>query len=156
GLTSLTTASDTIAITDTGGSTLNLGGLTSLTATVSFGNGISITDTGGSTLLDSKLTSLTADQLAGIVVTLDGTDQHVADSWTSFTDSNLNVVGGSYSLPALAHLDGSSLFVQNGGALALAGFKSCATNFSTFQADGAGSTLDVSALTSVTQQGPWF
>ena len=104
-------------------------------------------------LLDSSLTSLTADQLAGIVVTLDGTDAHVADSWNSFTDSNLNVTGGSYTLPGLTDVDGSSLYVSNGGSLALAGLTSLNSNFSTFQADGAGSVLDVSALTNVSQQG---
>ncbi len=98
GMTSLT-CTNIISVTDTGGSTLNLGGLTSLTSTLSFGYGISITDTGDSTLLDGKLTSLTADQLAGIVVTLDGTDAHVADSWSSFTDSNLNVTGGATRCP---------------------------------------------------------
>ena len=153
GLTSLT-CTNIISVTDTGGSTLNLSGLTSLTSTVSFGYGISITDTGGSTLLDGNLTSLTADQLAGIVVSLDGTDPNVANSWNSFTDSNLNVYGGSYTLPGLTDVDGSSLYVSNGGSLALPGLMSLDSNFSTFQADGAGSVLDVSALTNVTQQGP--
>jgi RHS repeat-associated protein len=154
GLTSLTSANDTVSVTASGGGSLNLGGLASVTATVSFGSGISISDTGGSTLVDSKLTSLIADQLAGIVVTVDGTDPHVADSWTSFTDSNLNVGGGSYTLPALTDLDGSSLYVSSGGSLALPGFKSCVANFSTYQVDGAKSVLDLSALTSVTQNGP--
>ena len=150
GLSSLN-CTNIIDIQDTGGGTLNLGGLTSLTSTVSSGLGISITDTGGSTLLDGKLTSLTAEQLAGINVTIDGTDAHVADSWKSFTDSSLNVYGGLYSLPNLTDVDGASLFV-NAGTLSLPDLTSCNANFSTFQASGAGSVLDLSALTTVTEQ----
>ena len=153
GLSSLT-CTNIIAVTDTGGGTLNLSGLTSLTSTVSFGFGISMTDTGGSTLLDGHLTTLTADQLAGIVVTLDGSDAHVADSWNSFTDSNLNIVGGRYALPGLTDVDGSSLYVSNGGSLVVTGLACLDSNFSTFQSDGADSLLDVSALSNVTQQGP--
>jgi len=153
GLTGLT-CTDIISVTDTGGSTLNLGNLTSLTSTISFGYGISITDTGGSTLQDGKLTTLTADQLAGIVVSLDGTDAHIADSWTSFTDSNLNVTGGTYTLPGLSDVDGASLYVAGGVTLALPGLRNLDANFTTFQADGAGSVLDLSALSNVTQEGP--
>src|SRR5262249_42266154 len=56
------------------GGTIDLSGLSgTLTST----HLSSISDTGGSTLLDGHVTGLT-----GFGVTLDGSDAHVADSWT--------------------------------------------------------------------------
>src|SRR5204862_522830 len=57
-------------------------------------------------------------------------------------------------------VNGSSLFARAGGRLALPGLTSLVTN-GTFQADGTntatgvGSVLDVSALTTLTQQNAW-
>ncbi len=129
------------------GGEIKLTGLTSLTAS---SHSIGITDTGGSTLLDGNLTTLT-----GVGVTLDGSDAHVADGWTKFTGGNLMVATGSYSLPNLTDLDGTTLIVQNGGSLTLAGLTSYSANGSYFEATGTGSVLDVSALTSLIQQGNW-
>ena len=92
------------------GSKLNLSGLTSLTGT----EGISIGDSAGSTILDPNLTSL-----SGVDVVLDGTDTQVANSWTSFTNGNLLVSGGAYTLPGLIDIAGSSPEVEDGGSLAL-------------------------------------
>jgi RHS repeat-associated protein len=127
------------------GGTVNLSGLTTLTST----KGIGITDTGNGAILDGNLTNL-----AGVSVTLDGTDAAVADSWTSFTNGQLVVNTGSYSLPGLTNVNGSSLFVHTGGGLALPGLTSYVSS-GTFQVDGVGSVLDVSALATVTQTGEW-
>jgi hypothetical protein len=131
------------------GGSVDLSGLTSLTST----QGIYITDTGGSTLADASLTTL-----SGVTVTLDGTDRHVADSWSSFTNGSLTVNGDpshlGYSLSALTDVDGSSLSADNGGQLALPKLTSYASNGG-FVASGTGSLLDVSALNTFTQAGPW-
>ena len=128
------------------GGTIKLSGLTSLNST----HGISINDSGGSTILDPNLTTLT-----GVTATLDGTDAHVADSWTSFTNGDLTVGTGSYSLPGLSDVDGSYLIVNEGGGLTLLGVQSYASNGAYFQANGSGCVLDLSALTTLTQTGSW-
>jgi hypothetical protein len=110
-----------------------------------------ITDTGNSTLLDGNV-----NVLDGVNATLDGTDPHVADSWETFVNGSLSITGGSYSLPNLTNVDGSSLYVSGGGSLALPGltsFTSQAGGAGIFKADGAGSVLDLSSLTSLTEQG---
>ncbi|HBI43673.1 MAG TPA: hypothetical protein DDY78_12610 [Planctomycetales bacterium] len=120
--------------------------LTALTSTYGF---VSVFDTGNSTLLDPNLTTPN-----GFIITLDGTDAQVANSWTAFTHGDLTVTGGSLTLPGLTDVDGSHLSVQNGGALALPGLTRL-TNpdvaTTTFEAYGRGSVLDVSALTTLTQ-----
>ena len=147
GLTNLT-SNHGIGITDTGGSTLVLSGVTTLNGSNS---AITINDTGNSSLaLNSSLTTL-----LGVNVTLDGTDAHVADHWTTLTNGNLTVDTGSYTLPGLTDLDGSYLITQDGGSLTLPGMRSYASNGGYFQATGAGSVLDVSALTTLTQTGSW-
>jgi hypothetical protein len=85
-------------------------------------------------------------------MTIDGTDAQVADAWTSFTDGSFSVTGGSYSLPGLTDIDGSSLYVSNGGTLALPGVTSYAPSYNTLSADGYGSVLDLSDLTTVNEQ----
>ena len=125
----------------------HLSGLTSLTGSI----GIDITDTGGSTILDGNLTSLD-----GVTVTLDGTDTAVANSWQQFTNGSLTVTGGSYTLPNLTDVDGSSLYAESGGSLAVPALTDYAYSGGypgTFEANGANSVLDVSALVTVTLQG---
>ncbi len=145
-LTTLTQTKGGLEIDATNGGEVNLSGLSSLGG--SFGNVIN--DTGNSVLLDSHLTSLDGDK-----VTLDGTDSQVANSWTSFTNGTLTVTGATVTLPGLADVDGSNLYAKSGGTLALPGLTSYSSNGSTFQADGALSMLDISALTTLTQQNPW-
>ena len=94
-------------------------------------------DTGGGTLLDPNLTTLN-----GVNVTTDGTDTQFANAWTTFTNAlnaGLTVTAGSYSLPSLTNVDGSSLTVQSGGSLTLAGLKKYDANNSSFEATGANS-----------------
>ena len=133
-------------VTASTGGQVDLSGLASLTST----QGIVITDTGNSSILDTKLTSLD-----GVDVMLDGTDAHVADSWTKLTDGNLTVTGGMYMLPKLTDVDGSSLIVQTSGSLALPKLTSFSSDQSLFQADGAGSMLNLSGLVTITQQNYW-
>jgi fibronectin-binding autotransporter adhesin len=146
-------------VSATNGGTMNLSGLTDLTSgDFSLGQLISITDTGNSMLLDSNLTSLYE-----VRVTLDGTDPHVADAWTSFTRSSLTVNGGSYSLPGLTNVNGSDLYAHQGGHLALSGLTSFNYAFNPFtfsstnifEASGTGSVLDVSALTTLASPIAW-
>ena len=107
--------------------------------------------------MDGDLTSL-----SGVSVTTDGNDPGLVSSWTSFTNgslqvnSSLGVTAALLSLPiGLTDIDGSSLYAQGGGSLALPGVTTYAFNNSTFQAYGAGSVLDVSSLTTLTQMGVW-
>ncbi|HQU42335.1 MAG TPA: CARDB domain-containing protein, partial [Pirellulales bacterium] len=152
----------------TGGGEVNLSGLASLTST----QGITIHDTGGSTILDANLTSLSGVIGTALInVTLDGTDQHVADSWTTFTGGYLEVDGNpsdlGYNLPKLSDVDQSGVHVEGGGQLTLPNLTSFVSNDSALASNGAfeangtntatgqPSVLDVSALTKVTQQGYW-
>ncbi len=130
----------------TNGATVDLSSMSSLSSV----NNDSIFDAGGSTLLDGNLTSID-----GFFVTLDGTDTQVANSWTSFTNDWLTIYGGSYTLPGLTDVDGSNLYVQNGASLYLPGLTSYSSNNTTFQADGTGTVLSVSALSTLTPQGSW-
>ena len=141
-LTTITQPNGSWNVDATNGGVINLSGMSTLIGT----NGISITDTGGSTLLNN-LTSLN-----GVDVTLDGTDTQVANNWASFTDGSLTVTVGSYSLPNLTDIDGSSISISTGGGLALLGVTSytdpsSATSNPSFEAAGSGSALDVSHLT---------
>jgi len=145
GLTTLSNL-NSLQINATTGGKVSLPALTSITGNQ---ENIAVTDTGGSTLLDGNLTTLNE-----VSVTLDGTDTQVASSWTKFFDSSLYVTGGSYTLPGLTDVDQSGLHISNGGKLALPNLTSY-VSYGTFNADGAGSVLDVSALTTVTQQNYW-
>ena len=145
-LTTVTQQHGGWAIDATNGGKVNLSGMTTLTST----DGISITDTNGSTLLDPLVTTL-----SDVDVSLDGSDAKVANSWAKFFDSSLTVTIGTVSLPGLTDVDESGLHVNNGGNLTLLGVVSYSSD-GTFQADGANSILDLSKLTTVTQQdGDW-
>ncbi len=145
------TLNSSLGINAYNGGEIELTGVSSLNRST---NGtIYINDTGGSELIDSKVASLN-----GIVVTLDGTDTQVANSWTAFTNGSLSVTGGSYSLSKLTNVNGSGLYVSNGGNLALPYLTSYTANvggYNTFQADGTGgdgtpSALNLSALSELT------
>src|SRR5262249_34737103 len=125
------------------GGTLELTGLSGLSAVYN----LTINDTGGP--LVNHLTSLD-----GVSANLDGSDLHVADSWTHFTRGNLTVTGGSYSLPNLTRVDQSALLVQGGGQLPLPGLSSYAAN-GFYQADGPGSVLAFPTLRTSDLQGGW-
>ncbi len=146
--------------TQAGAATFNAGsgGEINLSSLNSLANA-SISDTGGSTILDGGLTTL-----SGVTVTLDGTDPHVANSWSSLTEGSLTVTAGSYDLPSLKDIDGSNLSAQNGASLTLPGLTSYVSTGNTngtgltypsLQANGIGSVLDLSALTIATVPDEW-
>ena len=103
-----------------------------------------VTDSG--TVLASSLTTF-----SGIQITLDGTGTIATSQWSSLTGGgNLTVTGGSYSLAGLTNVNGSSLYAQSGGALTLPNLTSYTeTDNTTFEATGANSTLNLSALTTL-------
>ncbi len=136
---------------DGSGSTLDISGITSYG-----GTGTTIAETDGAELLmDTSFTTLD-----GISFTIDGTSDlagKLIDNLTSLTDGGLTVLGGTYAFPSLADIDGSSLDVENGASLTLAGVETetngAGVNFGLpFYANG-GSTLSLPSLTSVTGDG---
>jgi hypothetical protein len=139
-LTSVTLGTGGWSINAYSGGTVNLSGLTSLTSSNSSYN---MTDTGGSTITAPNLTSL-----YGVSVTLDGTDTQVAQNWTSLTNANFIVEGGSYTLPNLTNINEASLYAKTGGQLSLPDLTSYTTN-GTFEAENSSSVLNISALTTV-------
>jgi uncharacterized delta-60 repeat protein len=140
-LDSVSQQQPTLSISATNGGEVNLDSLTSLSGSI-------INDKGNSRLLDSHLT-----EIDHTFITLDGTDAQVAASWTEFVAGSLFVTGGSYDLPQLTDVDGSNVFVQGGGRLALPGVNQLSANQG-FLADGAGSLLDLSNLSSVAELQP--
>jgi RHS repeat-associated protein len=123
------------------------GGTLDVSALTSFING-NLTVEGGSALDLSTLTSFTNGNL-----TLDGSSTVNLSALTTFTASNLFVQNGaSLTVGALTDADGSSLYARTGGSLSLPKLTSyTSVNGSTFQADGKGSVLDLSALSTVTK-----
>jgi hypothetical protein len=120
------------------GSQINLSGLTSLAVA----NGSNTAVNTGGELLWSQLTSLN-----GFNVSSDGTDADLASAWTNFTHGSLTLTGHTYNLTALTDIDNSSLYVQNGASLALPNLVSYSeTYYTTFEATGASSMLNLSAL----------
>ena len=65
-------------------------------------------------MLDSNLTSLD-----GVFIYDDAASSISLGQFTSLTDGGLSLDGGSYDLPKLKDIDGSSLQVQGGGSLEL-------------------------------------
>ena len=124
------------------GGLIDLNGLTSLPATYD----VFITDNGNSTILDNNLTSL-----SDAIVTLDGTDANVANSWTDLTNGGLTITGGSYDLTALSDIDNTSLGVGGGGSLTLPAVTAYSALDTEIQVTDPGSILDLSNLTQITQ-----
>lgn len=117
------------------GGEVDLTGMTSLNGS-SEGN-INLTDTGGSRIIDTNVTAIVGFRHVNGIdngITLDGTDQHVADSWTKLTNSSWYVSGGSYALSHLTDIDNSNLSVFNGASLSLPGVTSYAANDTGFYA----------------------
>ena len=151
------------------GGTLNLSGL----ATVSEPNAnvLFTADGSGSQLTLSALTSFTggggdsvfvvtdsatvvANNLAAfsdVNITLDGTGTVATSQWSSILGGgSLTATGGTYSLAGLTNISGSSLYAQSGGSLTLPNLTSYnETDSTVFEATGAGSKLNLSALTTL-------
>ncbi len=116
GLGAVTTLSGPVQFTSDGaGSQIDLSATTTFQGfSVPFDKNSSIQVTNGGTLLDGALATLSA-----VNVTLDGSNAHVGDTWTTFTGGSLAITGGSDTLPALTVVNGPSVQVSGGGALSL-------------------------------------
>lgn len=126
------------AVQSLNGGTIDISSLTNLDG----GGGMGIQQSGNGRILDGSLTSLNS-----VSFEIDGTDSHVADAWTSFTRGTVTVSGGSFNLPQLTNVDNSNILVRSGGHLTLPNVIGAVTG-GNFQADGAGSLLNVAHLTS--------
>ena len=153
------------ALIKTGGGPLQLesdgaGSMLDISSLTSFQGGSSLTDssglqvTHGGTVLDASLTSL-----SGANLTLDGTGTIAVAPITSFTGGTLSLDAGTLSLPELSDIDGSSLQVTGGASLTLPVLTSYVgpTGYTaTLQATGAGSTLLLSKLASITENSAFY
>ena len=136
---------DNLSVTASGnGASVDLSAAT--TYAVSSSGSLTATNS-GSILLNSAITSLT-----GVAITLDGTGSFPINQFTSLTRGNLTITGGSYTLPNLTTIDGTSVNVQNGGNLTLPDVTTVGS-FSflgpSFQAFDSGSILNLPALTTL-------
>ena len=113
----------------------------------------SISDTNeGTVVLKSSL-----KKLDGVSITVDGTGVLALDEITSLTDGGITVTGGSYTLPSITTIFNSDFTAESGASLTLPGVT--AVSFATtlgVSAIGAGSTVDLPALTMINVQAPSF
>ncbi len=118
-------------------------------------NGGSLTVTEDGAFFDPTLTTVN-----GVGVVLDGTGTIQTDLWQSLTNGSLVLEGGDYSsttsppFASLADIDGSSIYVEDGGSLALPAVIAYANpNDYAFEsplsASGADTTLSLPNLTTV-------
>ncbi|MGD9723817.1 MAG: beta strand repeat-containing protein [Pirellulales bacterium] len=147
-LTSLTGASGSLNVLATSGGTIELDGLPSTTARdLNFE-----TDGAASTLNLSALTSINdSTSLGNLLIENGGT--LTAPLWTTYNGGTITVNNQSASLANFTNLDNSSLFAGANGILTLPNLASYvlpASGTKSFQASGAGSKLDLTALTSIT------
>ena len=135
---------------DGSGSQLNLSALTSLTA-----------GTGSSTLAVTDSGSVLAEQPDHLQRCPDHPRRQRHDRHQPVEQldrrRSLTVTGGSYSLAGLTNVNGSSLYAEGGGSLALPNLKTYTeTDNTTFEATGVNSTLDLSALTTLESMTNWW
>ena len=102
--------------------------------------------TGASIELNSSLTTLN-----NLTLTVDGTGSLPLAQFTSITNCQINVEGGTYTLPTLTDIDGSSVEVTGGGKLTLPAVTSLVggSDFLTLEAFSTGSTLSLPGLISL-------
>ncbi len=151
GLTSLNNASSLSFSANGPGSSLNISNLSSFS-----GTGISITEINGAELsMDDSFTTL--DGVSFTIDNTSDLANLLINNLTSLTDGGLTVLGGKYAFSKLTDIDGSSLDVENGASLSLPGVtsetNSAGVNYGLpFFANG-GSTLDLHNLTMITGDG---
>ena len=146
GLTALESANNLSFSAKGSGSKLDISNLSSIS-----GTSISITEINGAELSmdDSAFTTLD-----GVSFTIDGTSDLanlLIGNLTALTDGGLTVLGGTYTFSSLADIDGTSLDVENGASLSLPGVTGETNSTGVpvrFTANGLGSTLDISKLSS--------
>ncbi len=131
------------------GSVFNAPALTSFTTlSDNFGNSL-LQDTNGGTVNEVLAT------FANVDLTLDGTGTLATSQITSFTNATFTVTGGTLALGnGLTKVNGSSFLVSGGAALSLPGVTSYTGQTggtTTLEATGAGSTLTLANLTSLTE-----
>lgn len=91
-----------------------------------------------------------------VIVTIDDSATLNTNSWTSFTNSRLTIMGGGRTLTNLANLDQSSVFVSGGAKVsmpALISYEHSAAYGRTFEASGSGSELSLGNLTTLVNSG---
>ena len=100
---------ESLAIKALNGGKVSLTGLTSLSGANGSSVAMQIVDTGGGALLAPALTTLNE-----VGITLDGSDQQVAGSWTVLQQSALTLTGGAFDLSGLTGIDDCGFSVSNG------------------------------------------
>ena len=132
---------------DATGSQVDVSALTSFN---SGGNALAVTNSGS--VLDASLVTLN-----GVDVTLDGTGTLATDQWATLIGGSITVTHGTYSLPGLTNVNNSSITISGGATLSLpnlTGYSNPNTfGSATFQASGAGSTLNLAGLSTITGSG---
>jgi hypothetical protein len=128
-----------------GGSKVNLSALQVFAGSSSCNYGPQLLPSGGGTILTGQLESLT-----GVTVVLGGTGALNLSTVTNWSDTTLTVTNGSVTLNN-TEMNGATLNVSGGAMLSLPGVVSfqagCANVL--WQASGAGSVLDLPALTNL-------
>ncbi len=146
GLPALTSISGQYALVLAGGtgSEIDLPALTSFS--VSYYGELSVT--GGATVSDGSLTTLN-----GVTVTIDGSSTLETSSWATFTNSRMNISGGSYTFNLLTDLDGSTINLSGGAAVTLTALTSYSNpngyDTTYLEATGGGTVLSLPELTSL-------
>ncbi|REK15742.1 MAG: hypothetical protein DWQ37_07955 [Planctomycetota bacterium] len=149
GVTSITGTTGAINIGALAGGSINLSSVTTLTAR---DTNVSADGAGSTVELSSLATWNDATLLSSLNVANGGDVQ--VPSLTSFERGTISVMNMTAAFPVITDFDAGSLFVAGAGSsLTMAGLTSYDQNFlstATFQANGIGSTLDLTALTSIT------
>ena len=126
------------------GSEIDLPVLTSINLIGS--GGLSVTN--GATVHDGSLTTLN-----GVTVSIDGSATLDTSPWATFTNSHMDVTGGSYTFNLLTHLDGSSIDLGGGATVTLTALTSYSNpngyDTTSLQASGGGTVLSLPELTSL-------
>ncbi len=150
-MTSITGATGSLNIRALAGGTIELDALTSTTA-----RDINMTVDGASSVLDLTVLTSVIDTTRLSNLTLANGGTLVAPVLATYQGTTIAVNNMSATLSALTDIDTSSLFTNSGGVLSLpnvTSYDEAPSAATTFQASGAGSTLDLTPLTSITGTG---
>ena len=91
--------------------------------------------------------------LSGVSITVSAANPFPLDQYTALTDDQITVDGVTLTLTKATDIDGSSLYVENGGTLTLPNvttYSSTGSSGSTFEASDSGSLLSLPGLTTIT------
>ena len=107
--------------------------------------------TNGGTIVDPLLATLNRTDL-----TTDGTSTLGTSQITTYTNGTITANGGTPNYSGLTSLNGDNIYANNGAVLAFPSLTSyAAQNSSTIQANGAGSVVDLSHLTTLAGAPYW-